>query len=211
MACSYCYAKKIYDRFKWDRTIRHDPMCWLNGVDIRKVPAGSRIFLGSTMELFGKWVKPDWMQDTFDIVHEYPELDFIFLSKLPQKLSDYNGEWSSNCIVGVSAANETMFVEGLQGLAFVAARTKFISLEPYLEPIKPRTKEQWEEMEIDWLIIGAQTKPSVIPSHKAIVDVVVPAVQAGVKVFLKDNLKILGATMGGSLRYLFTVRQEMYK
>ena len=60
MACSYCYARRMYKRFHWDETVRFEPEQAF--VDAFNAPAGSKIFVGSTMELFGDWVKPNWLE-----------------------------------------------------------------------------------------------------------------------------------------------------
>ncbi len=57
---SYCYARRLYKRFKWDETIRFEPL------DYKKFPDGSKVFVGSTMELFGDWVKPTWLDQIFE-------------------------------------------------------------------------------------------------------------------------------------------------
>ena len=41
---------------------------------------------------------------------------------------------------------------------------------------------------ISWLIIGAQTRPTVLPKIEWVKEIVEAADQAGVKVFLKNNL-----------------------
>jgi protein gp37 len=58
VACSYCYARRMYKRFKWDETIRmlEKPF----GDKFYK--PGDRVFVGSTMDLFGDWIKPDWLK-----------------------------------------------------------------------------------------------------------------------------------------------------
>lgn len=47
IGCSYCYARKLYDRFGWDKTIRFD-VEELLAIEKHKRPAG--IFLNSTFE-----------------------------------------------------------------------------------------------------------------------------------------------------------------
>ncbi len=52
-----------------------------------------------------------------------------------------------------------------------------------------------EEAGISWVIIGAQTKPTVYPKIEWVREIVEAADKAGVKVFLKDNLKPLYKTV----------------
>ena len=44
---------------------------------------------------------------------------------------------------------------------------------------------------IDWVIIGAQTKPTKFPEISWVTEIVEAADKAGIPVFLKDNLKPL--------------------
>ncbi|KKK64868.1 hypothetical protein LCGC14_2979890, partial [marine sediment metagenome] len=53
-ACYYCYARAMYDRFGWDKTVRFEPEVLLS---LQKIKVPSRIFVGSTMELFGEWIE----------------------------------------------------------------------------------------------------------------------------------------------------------
>ena len=58
VGCSYCYARAMYKRFKWDPEIRFDNKAWRKILyDIESYKNPSRIFVGSTIELFGEWVE----------------------------------------------------------------------------------------------------------------------------------------------------------
>ncbi|GAH61451.1 unnamed protein product [marine sediment metagenome] len=46
VACPYCYARKMYDRFRWNPEVRFVPSVFN---DLPKKPV--RVFVGSTMEL----------------------------------------------------------------------------------------------------------------------------------------------------------------
>lgn len=48
--CWYCYARQMYDRFKWNPKIRFEPKVL---EEIKKIKKPSKIFIGSTHELFG--------------------------------------------------------------------------------------------------------------------------------------------------------------
>ena len=63
-----------------------------------------------------------------------------------------------------------------------------------------------EEAGISWLIIGAQTKPTVYPKIEWVGEIVEAADKVGVKVFLKDNLRPLLIDDKG-----YKLRQEMPK
>lgn len=201
VGCSYCYARRLYKRFKWDPRISFDPTVFLT---LPRKP--SRVFVGSTIELFNEWVDSRWMRDIFSIIRNgYPHHTFIFLTKQPQNLPV---EWPDNCWVGVSVTDRYSMTR-VDPLCHVQATVKFISFEPLLGqiPLGIYTVSVpwgggWEKggrdyspllNHIDWLIIGQQTPSSkkTAPKVSWIREIVDAGDRAGIKVFLKDNLKPL--------------------
>jgi protein gp37 len=188
----YCYARRMYKRFKWDETIRYDTEAWQG---IAKISEPSRIFVGSTMELFGPWCG-DAVSRILTIVSHWPQRTFIFLTKRPEELRKYN-PWPANCWVGVSATDDRMFVDAMNELYHVQAAVKFLSLEPLLSGhIAPRILDG----ELDWLLIGQQTPVR----HNIPVEWLMPIVnacnKARIPLFLKNNLKPL---LGDGIRQEF--------
>jgi protein gp37 len=172
----------MYRRFCWNETIRYDTD-W--DIELYKIKKPAKIFIGSTMELFGKWVKNEWM---FDILHKISHLrqhTFIFLSKQPYNLSKW--EFFDNCWVGISTTgNDSM--SGLEdNLKNVRAKVKFVSIEPLLDytPMDFR----W----VDWVIVGRQTPISVKtkPNPRWVENIVIRADKEGVPVFIKNNMASL--------------------
>lgn len=191
MACSYCYARRMYKRFHWDETIRFEPL------DYKKFPDGSKVFVGSTMELFGDWVKETWLDQIFEWCRRLPNVTFIFLTKKPQNLIKWS-PFPSNCWVGVSATNETQAAAACAWFSLIEAKVKFLSIEPLLSWDCENAKNSrfWQQThyhDINWLIIGQQTpvKQSTMPKIVWIKEIVDAADKTGVPVFLKDNLKPL--------------------
>ena len=197
MACSYCYARRMYKRFKWNE----QPTISLGAFDgVAKIKEPSKIFVGSTFELFHEVVvnsdyQPmDWILNT---IKKYPQHTFILLTKCPQNLIKYS-PFPDNCWVGVSTTNFEQY--GLAGIDFpnVEAKVKFISFEPLLERITDKDAQYNSRMmafdlkfsSINWLIIGQQTPPKLTtqPKIEWIKDIVDAAKSAKVPVFLKDNL-----------------------
>ena len=194
MGCSYCYARRIYDRFKWDKTIRFVPKEF---EEWGKAKAGSKIFVGSMIELFGKWVNDDWLEEIFKYTKYHPDLTFQFLTKQPQNLIKFS-PFPDNCWVGVTATDRDSYNNAVWYLKDVSAKVRFLSFEPLLDnPVAGilDNRHSWPVMYgsilqdvIDWLIIGAQTKPTVMPKLEWVKEIVEAADSAGVPVFLKNNL-----------------------
>ena len=187
MACSYCYARRMYKRFHWDETVRFEPEQAF--VDAFNALAGSKIFVGSTMELFGDWVKPNWLEQVMGWPKALPNKTFIFLTKQPQNLIKWS-PFPDNCRVGVSATNSEHAVRAMTELDFIKARVKFLSLEPLLDNDGYTPWKYISFKKINWLIIGQQTpvKLSTMPKLEWIKEIVDAADKAQIPVFLKNNL-----------------------
>ncbi len=195
VGCTYCYAWRLYKRFHWDETIRFDVHGYQDAPDwnMENIKNPSKIFVGSTMELFGEWIEPRWMEVLFQVVRRYPQHTFIFLTKKPGNLIKWS-PFPDNCWVGVSATDAHTFRVGRQYLRWIDAKVKFVSIEPLLD---------WDDMNtfdyikgtIDWLIIGQQTpaRPSTQPQVGWIKEIVEAADLAKIPVFLKDNLNSIFA------------------
>jgi protein gp37 len=188
VACSFCYAAKMYKRFKWDETIRFDPDVMSSG-NLSKLTNGSKVFVGSTMELFGEWAE-EWIDDILDCTVAFPNLTFIFLTKRPENLIKYS-PFPPNCWVGVSATNKLMFTQAVYNLVDVRATVKFVSIEPLLDWKLGGDILSHDMDNINWLIIGQCTPVSVKTSPKVewISEIVEAADKAGIPIFLKDNLE----------------------
>jgi protein gp37 len=183
----------MYDRFKWDKTIRFD-MTAMDGCYL--LPSHSKIFVGSTIELFGDWVQPWWMQYILDCCANWQHYTFIFLTKQPQNLQKWS-PFPRNCWVGVSAINNDRFFLAYYHLhEEVQAKVKFISFEPLSGSIQPNQLESaFSCSDIDWLIIGAETgnrkeKPPLEQVQGWAREIIRAADAAGIPVFTKDNLKL---------------------
>lgn len=191
----YCYARKMYRRFKWNPEIRYDDWVWQEG---GCVPKGSKIFVGSTMELFGEWVEPSWLDTIFAYCRACPSHTFIFLTKQPQNLAKWS-PFPPNVWVGVSATDTSKYYDAAYWLKEITTVVKFISFEPLLERILPnkawpwrlsfQEKELWAESGgINWLILGSRTQPIRHPPREWVDEIISAADKAGIPVFVKDPM-----------------------
>ena len=130
----------------------------------------------------------------FDTIEKCPQHQFLFLTKQSQNLIKWS-PFPDNAWVGVSATTELMFQEAAEFLLSVKAPIKYLSIEPLLEwgskDFLYSTEELLKAANINQVIIGAQSKPTVYPRIEWVREIVQAADKAGVKVFLKDNLKPL--------------------
>ena len=173
------------------------------------------IFVCSQGELFGPWLPKDWTEDVLHAIEMDPEDRFYLLTKQPAELKKWS-PFPSNCYVGVTATGTTMYWRALAELQYIKASVKYVSIEPFLEPIKPLLSSieySLKKAGINWLIIGSQTRPYVPPQLDWILDIAKAADGAGIPLFLKNNLAPLPASPARLLRYKdgvgWGLRQEM--
>ena len=190
--CSYCYARQIATRFKGGKA-------WPNGFEPTEhrermyepmgVKKPSRIFVCSMADLFGDWVSESTIRRTLAVAGACERHTFIFLTKNPKRLPEFN-PWPSNCWVGVSVTGTEKRPVGYVSdlLARVNCRVRFVSIEPLLGELRGF----WPPA-IQWLIIGQQTpiRKATTPKREWIEDIEKAADAAGVPVFEKDSLASL--------------------
>ena len=198
IACPYCYARALYDRFGWDKTIRFD-VKELLAIEKHKKPAG--IFLGSTFELFWDGLERFWQDSIFRTTRACPQHRFFFLTKQPQNLIQFS-PFPLNCWVGITATNIKQYVRGLVGLKAIQAKVKYVSFEPLLDYIPIGSPYDLDDL--NWVIIGGCSGRQKFYPPRAWVDEIISAADnAKIPIFEKNNLYPAG------FRHL--LRQEMPK
>lgn len=218
----YGYEKPFYPRF-WEDNYR-------KGAYELSVSTKARgVFVCSMSDLFGIGVPEEWTWKVlYEIAHSSHRNRYYLLTKQPQNLAKFS-PFPDNCWVGATVTDQDMFDESMLHLTSIRARKKYISFEPLLDPIIPGTwispdgelhyrdsmpGDAWNDwfLHIDWIIIGSQTKPYKPPKIEWVDEIVKAADQAGIPVFLKNNLtplefakaRLLTKTDGG-----WALRQEM--
>ena len=179
----YCYARKGYRRFKWNPEIRFEEieMWW----DIAILCKGKRVFVGSTIELFGDWVKPEWQQAIFRHVARMTQHTFIFLTKMPQNLPR---EWPDNCWVGVSTPNASHALKARKHMVSVHAKVKFLSIEPMFDWGIGYPTIWGILSNFQWVILGSRTQPVRHPFEQEVRKIIEAADDLKIPVFVKEPL-----------------------
>jgi protein gp37 len=146
------------------------------------------IFVCDMSDLFGIGIPEEWTKRVLWQCKIFSQHRFYLLTKQPQNLIKWS-PFPENCWVGVTATNGRMVDDAGYYLERIEAKVKFLSLEPLLEPMLL----YFGKPSLDWLIIGQQTPVSAKtqPKIEWIKEIVEAADRAGVKVFLKDNLRSL--------------------
>ena len=153
-----------------------------------KKPSG--IFVCDMGELFGDWLPSQWQDAIFENIRCNPQHRFYLLTKQPQNLIKFS-PFPENCFVGVTVTRFQWLTIACENLRDIDAKIKFLSFEPLFERMNvsfsPNTL-LYQLTGIDWVIIGAQTKPYKPPKIEWVEEIVRACDKAGVPVFLKDNL-----------------------
>ena len=192
--CKYCYARDIANRFNagnFEYTVHNDRFRAPYDSKIpkkREKEAGiNNVFVCSMADLFGDWVETNVIQEVLDVCRDTPQWTYIFLTKNPKRLIDY--DFPVNSWVGTTVDCNARVANALKYMPQVKAPVRFLSCEPLLEDLNIDSLRGFE-----WLIIGAQSKttevPEFQPEQQWVTKLISTARKVGAKVFIKPNLKI---------------------
>ena len=187
-ACHYCFANRMYDRFKWNPEIEFHPE---RLDEIAKLKKPSRIFVGSTHDIFGDWIPKEWIFRIMKTIEQWPEHTYLFLTKNPLRYS--RSLFPDNCWAGVTHTGEPTGGCSTNGRLYSEITIGwehqshcFLSCEPLLgNAVEIPSK-------CEWLIIGALTGPGVRqyrPHYDWMMNLVRRADIWGIPIYMKNNLK----------------------
>jgi len=155
------------------------------------------IFACDMSDLFGIGIPREWTWAVLDVIRSCPQHRFYLLTKQPQNLVKWS-PFPENCWVGVSVDGTDNAPLGrtlYTGFDRIQAKVKFISFEPLLADTRLDPRDLSKDFaDVHWLIIGAETgnrkeKPALSEVHKWAKEIIEAADEAGIPVFIKDNLK----------------------
>lgn len=180
VGCWYCFAGKMYKRFKWNPEVRLDLDELM--ADFPKKP--SRIFACSTFDLFHPLADP-YRNNVFKHIGLLPEHTFIILTKMPEKI---DRPMPDNVWLGVSVTKRDEQWR-INKLCETTSLKRLISFEPLLED--DVTVPNGLLSGVDWVIVGRLTGhgQKYNPTRVAVENVIKAARLWNVPVFLKNNLR----------------------
>ena len=146
---------------------------------------GRKIFVGAMADMFGDWVPPDWIRMVMDECSKYPQHNYLFLTKNPDRYLREELPEGSHFWYGTTVTKTSELVRAEQ---LPPRRKRYLSIEPILERI---FIEQVDLIGISWIILGAETgrrKEKVTPKAEWIEDIVLTADAMDIPVFMKDSL-----------------------
>jgi len=196
--CTYCYARyqaEQMNRYKqgFHPTFFPGRLLAFSEMDPSEEtghPREKNVFVGSMSDIFGKWV-PSWMiRAILDEVEENDGFDYLFLTKFPQKLSQF--DFPDNAWVGTTVDKKHRVALAERHFQEVDAKVKWLSCEPLLENVAP----EFEELSMfDCVVIGAQQDMGQEVKEKQpkldwVMDLHQKAREAGCTVYYKENLDL---------------------
>lgn len=190
--CPYCYARDIAERFypqKFEPVLHpHRLTAPFNMALPREAQTdiGYRnVFTCSMADLFGKWVPREWIASVLDVVERAQEWNFLFLTKFPQRMAEF--EFPDNAWVGTSVDAQSRVTNAEKAFRKVRAKVKWLSCEPLLEPLEFSDLSMFQ-----WIVLGGASRSTQTPEwrpprdwHEAIRK---QAKAVGCKVYEKTNL-----------------------
>ncbi len=143
-----------------------------------------RIFVNSMSDLFHEGVNEEFVKRVFDVMRECPQHVFQVLTKRPERaleMSERLGDWPANVWMGTSVES-AMYVHRILTLRKIPAKTRFLSCEPLIGPIRRLPLQG-----IHWVIVGGESGPGARPMPEEwVLQIKERCVEAGVAFFFKQ-------------------------
>jgi len=158
--CKFCYAERMARRLhamgqhryrnQFRTTLQSDlleaPLSW---------STPSMVFVNSMSDLFHMDVPFHFIEAVFDTIKRADQHVFQVLTKRSERLRDMARDlpWPENLWIGVSVESQD-YVFRVRDLQHVPAKTRFLSVEPLLSPIR-----RLPLAGIGWVIVGGESGP----------------------------------------------------
>lgn len=123
------------------------------------------IFVCDMADLFGSWIPDDWIRSVFDACKKAPQHTYLFLTKNPERYTQFGVPTDDNFWYGVSITRES---EMHLFNSLPAFCNTFVSIEPILENLHPELHNILFK-QVGWIILGAETgthRGKIIPKEK---------------------------------------------
>ncbi|MCJ7482261.1 MAG: phage Gp37/Gp68 family protein [Thermodesulfovibrionales bacterium] len=179
-----CWAAKQAKRQKHKCAICYSfvpHVHWERFDDFLSVKKPSRIGVSFMGEFFDKEISNWVRKDYYLHMMKAPQHMFIIFTKQPQNIDDE--ELPPNLSIGVSV-NRKKDLWRIDVLRQVKCQYRIVSFEPLYEDLSDVNLEG-----IDWVIIGGQTRPKLLPSYPWVLGLIQRAKALNLPVFIKNNLK----------------------
>ena len=187
--CKNCYAETMARRLKAMSVRGYENGFRLTLVPERLMEPLERrkptvYFVNSMSDLFHEKVPFEYVRRVFDVMARAPQHKFQILTKRAERMAELcqSVEVPANVWLGVSVENRKHGVPRIDVLRTVAARVRFLSVEPLLEDLG-----RIDLSGIHWVIVGGESGPKARPMRPDWVDnIKLQCDRAGVAFFFKQ-------------------------
>lgn len=170
--CKHCYAESMAKRLQAMSTPGYE-----NGFKLTMLPdrleeplnrkKPTVYFVNSMSDLFHRNVPDAYIEQVFSVIQNCPRHTFQVLTKRSERLAAFfrSRVVPENAWIGVSVEDRRYGVPRIDHLRQVAARIRFLSVEPLLEDVG-----ELDLADIHWVIVGGESGPKARPMKRAWVD-----------------------------------------
>lgn len=180
--CSYCYARKINNRFK----VSHDfGILEFSEHKLKRVSKGKKpvTYFMTSMSDFSQW-HDEWRIKVFDHIKNYPANSYLFLSKFPDQYTfetQLDSAWIGTTITSKNEVGRIRIM-----LDNIKAKNYFIAFEPLFNDLGKMDLDN-----IGWIVIGTETgirKGKITAQKDWILNIAQQARAKQIPVFMKESL-----------------------
>ena len=175
--CDYCYARKMNQRFGWIEDFSN-PQFFGERLKQLSTKKPTTIFINSMSDI-ADWGREDIISIASEI-YKNPHNIYLALTKRPDSIGDGDHiHKAKNLWFGQTITNRDD--------AKIHRLVDFLSVEPLLEEVKL----DFENTNVKWVIIGAETgnrKGKVVPKKDWVDEIVLQCFLYNIPVFMKNSL-----------------------
>jgi protein gp37 len=169
--CKFCYAEVMSRRLKAMGVEKYkDGFNIRTHADALNIPFTWKkpkvVFVNSMSDLFHPQVSSEFIKAVFGVMNKTPQHIYQVLTKRSERLLELSNQlnWTNNIWMGVSVESED-YSYRIDELSKTKAKTKFLSIEPLIAPVKTLELEK-----IDWVIVGGESGHKARPVRKEWID-----------------------------------------
>lgn len=163
--CKNCYAETLAKRLRAMGTPGYE-----NGFALTLLPhrlneplqrkKPTVYFVNSMSDLFHEKVPDSYIESIVDVMQRTPQHAYQVLTKRGARMARFfrNRSVPENVWLGVSVENQRHGVPRIDHLRTIAAKIRFLSVEPLLEDVGPL-----DLTDIHWVIVGGESGPKARP------------------------------------------------
>ena len=163
--CKNCYAETLAKRLRAMGTPGYE-----NGFALTLLPhrlneplqrkKPTVYFVNSMSDLFHEKVPDSYIESIVDVMQRTPQHAYQVLTKRGARMARFfrNRPVPENVWLGVSVENQRHGVPRIDHLRTIAAKIRFLSVEPLLEDVGPL-----DLTDIHWVIVGGESGPKARP------------------------------------------------